>query len=407
MMDMAPTKERIYYKSLGESQQELLERMGETRPFSQGIEMIQSLSDKKNYTVNYITLKLYVSLGMEVKKVHRVLKFKQTKWLKPYMELNTAKRKKSRNKFEESFFKLVNNSCYGKTLESKRSRVSVHLIANSEALLRSTATPFFHEFKNFHENLAAISSRKRSITWNKPTIVGAAVLDLAKYIMFEFHYNVMKKHLNWFVLYSDTDSLLYEVKHIDFYEELARNAEFRQYFDLSNYPTDHKLYNADNKMVTLKFKDELGGTPIKEFVGLKPKMYSILAGGKQKLSAKGVTKFAQRKLTHELFKTILQTGDSFKTLNTRIGSTRHQLQAIKTNKLSLSSFDDKRYVLEDGISTLPHGHYMIRDVHVEQDILDEPEWEYEDEAMPTSPTKWYRSPKHNIPSSSSVTIATT
>ena len=209
---LAPTKERIYYKSLGESQQELLEKMGETRPFSQGKKLIQSLSDKKNYTVHYITLKLYVSLGMEVKKVHRVLKFKQTKWLKPYMELNTAKRKESRNKFEESFFKLMNNSCYGKTLESKRNRVSVHLIANSEALLR-TDTPFFHEFKIFHENLAAISSRKKSFTWNKPTIVGAAVLDLAKYIMFDFHYNVMKKHLNCFVLYSDTDSLLYEVKH--------------------------------------------------------------------------------------------------------------------------------------------------------------------------------------------------
>ena len=140
---LAPTKERIYYKSLGESQQELLEKMGETRPFSQGKKLIQSLSDKKNYTVHYITLKLYVSLGMEVKKVHRVLKFKQTKWLKPYMELNTAKRKESRNKSEESFFKLMNNSCYGKTLESKRNRVSVHLIANSEALLRKTDTPFF------------------------------------------------------------------------------------------------------------------------------------------------------------------------------------------------------------------------------------------------------------------------
>ena len=102
----------------------------------------------------------------------------------------------------------------------------------------------------------------------------------------------MKKHLNCFVLYPDTDSLLYEVKHTDFYEELARNAELRQYFDLSNYPTDHKLYNADHKMVTLKFKDELGGTPIEEFVGLKPKLFSILAGGKQKLSAKGVTRFA-------------------------------------------------------------------------------------------------------------------
>ena len=383
---LAPTKERIYYKSLGEKQQELLEIMGETRPYSQGTKLIQSLSNKSIYTVHYITLKLYVSLGMEVKKVHRVLKFKQTKWLKPYMELNTAKRKESRNKFEESFFKLMNNSCYGKTLESKRNRLTVQLISNRESLLRRTDTPFFCEFKIFNENLAAISSRKRSILWNKPTIVGASVLDLAKFHMFNFHYNVMKKHLNCFVLYSDTDSLLYEIKYTDFYEELATNDELRQHFDLSNYPKEHHLYNADNKMVTLKFKDELGGEPIEEFVGLKPKMYSIMVGGRQKLSAKGVCRFAQKELNHELYKKVLKTGESYKTVNMRIGSQKHQLQTIKTNKVSLSSFDDKRYVLEDGISTLPHGHYMIRDVHVEQDIVDEPEWGYEEEEIPSSPT---------------------
>ena len=121
--------------------------MGETRPYSQGIKLIQSLSNKSNYTVHYITPKLYVSLGMEVKKVHRVLKCKQSCWLKPYMELNTAKSKESRNKFEESFFKLMNNSCYGKTLESKRNRLTVQLISNRESLLRRTDTPFFCEFK--------------------------------------------------------------------------------------------------------------------------------------------------------------------------------------------------------------------------------------------------------------------
>ena len=383
---LAPTKEIIYYKGLGEKQQELLEIMGEIRPYSQGKKLIQTLSDKSNYTVHYITLKLYVSLGMEVKKVHRVLKFKQSCWLKPYMELNTARRKESRNKFEESFFKLMNNSCYGKTLESKRNRLTVQLVSDRENLSRRTDTPFFCEFKIFNENLAAISSRKRFILWNKPTIVGASVLDLAQFHMFNFHYNVMKKHLNCFVLYSDTDSLLYEIKYTDFYEELATNDELRQHFDLSNYPKEHHLYNTDNKMVTLKFKDELGGDPIEEFVGLKPKMYSIMVGGRQKLSAKGVCRFAQKELNHDLYKKVLKTGESYKTVNMRIGSQKHQLQTIKTNKVSLSSFDDKRYVLEDGISTLPLGHYMIRDVHVEQDIVDEPEWGYEEEEIPSSPT---------------------
>ena len=143
----------------------------------------------------------------------------------------------------------------------------------------------------------------------------------------------MKKHFNCFVLYSDTDSLLYEIKHTDFYEELATNDELRQHFDLSNYPTDHFLYNVENKMVNLKFKDELAGEPIEEFVGLKPKMCSILVGGRQKLSAKG---FVQKDLKHELYKKVLHTGNSFKTINMRIGSEKHQLQTIKTNKVSLS-----------------------------------------------------------------------
>ena len=80
----------------------------------------------------------------------------------------------------------------------------------------------------------------------------------------------MKKHLNCFVLYSDKIHRLFE--------ELATNDELRQHFDLFDYPNKHHHYNADNKMVTLKFKDERGGEPIEEFVGLKPKMYSIMVG---------------------------------------------------------------------------------------------------------------------------------
>ena len=85
------------------------------------------------------------------------------------------------------------------------------------------------------------------------------MLDLAKYLMFDFHYNVMKKRLNCFVLYSDTDSLLYEIKHTDIYEDFPTNIDLRQHVDLSDYPTNHFLYNVENKLVTLKFKDELAG----------------------------------------------------------------------------------------------------------------------------------------------------
>ena len=135
--------------------------------------------------------------------------------------------------------------------------------------------PFFLEFKNFHENLAAISSRKRSIIWNKPKLVGAALVDLAKHIMFDFHHNVIRQHFNCFVFYSDTESLLYEVKHTDFQEELTKNSKF----DMTNYPTDQKLYNAHNKLVTLKLIDELGGTHIEEFVA-RPKAKNVFHLGR-------------------------------------------------------------------------------------------------------------------------------
>ena len=118
--------------------------------------------------------------------------------------------------------------------------------------------------------------------------------------MFDFLYNVMKKHFNCFVLDSDTDSLPYEIKHTYFHEEIATNDELRHF--ISNYRTDHFLYNVESTIVTLKFKDELTRELIEEFVVLKPKMYFTLVGSRQKLSAKGVCRFAQKDLNHDLYK---------------------------------------------------------------------------------------------------------
>ena len=109
----------------------------------------------------------------------------------------------------------------------------------------------------FGDNLAALSSRARKIYWNTPTIIGATILDLAKYQMYSFHY---------------------------FYEELAKKpASIVKEFDFSNYPNDHHLYSTENKRVVLKFKDEFAGDFITEFVCLKPKLYSILSKSKYSL----------------------------------------------------------------------------------------------------------------------------
>ena len=138
-------------------------------------------------------------------------------------------------------------------------------------------------------------------------------------------------------------------------------------------------------MVTLLFKDEMGGKIIEKFIGLKPKMYSIrFDDGKQKLSAKGVSRFAQTSLKHDVYKNVLCTTNLVKTNNIRIGSHSHQLETISSNKVSLSAYDDKRFIQDDGIKTLPFGHYLVRDIAAFREVLADPDWG-EEEILP-SPT---------------------
>ena len=191
---LAPTKEKIDRNMLSEYQMDLMDQACNRRVTTP--KLVQTLFTKKNYTVHYITLKLYVDLGLKVSKVHRVLQFKQEKWLEPYISLNTRMRTQSKNKFEESFYKLMNNSCYGKTLESKRNRVNVKLVKTREAVLENSDKGLLKSINIFDENLVAITSRRGQIYWDTPTLVGACILDLAKFHMYEFHYKVSIKRQN-------------------------------------------------------------------------------------------------------------------------------------------------------------------------------------------------------------------
>ena len=137
------------------------------------------MHNKSNYTAHYKLLQLYVRLGLKITKVHRVLKFKQELWLEPYITLNTNKRKAARNKFEEALYKLLNNSAYGKTIESKRKRVKVNIVHNAEETMQQISAFDFKTFKMFGDDLAGLTSAPRVINWNVPTIVGACVLEIA------------------------------------------------------------------------------------------------------------------------------------------------------------------------------------------------------------------------------------
>ena len=330
--------------------------------------LIPNLRDKNNYVVHYKTLMQYLSLGMKLKKIHRGIKFIESAFLKPYIDKNTKLRAQAKNDFEKDFFKLMNNSVFGKTMENIRNRVNVKLVNTGEQFKKLTAKPNYESRKIFNENLVSVHMKKTSLTMNKPVYLGMSILDLSKITMYDFHYRYIKpKYGNKAkLLFTDTDSLFYEIETEDFYKDISEDVKDK--FDTSNYPENHPSgipAGLNNKVLGM-FKDETGGKIIKEFVGLRAKLYSYkMDEGKENKRCKGIKKAVVKKsITHEDYKTCLQTGKEQLRRQNIIRSYEHVLYTEEVNKIALSATDDKRYLLKDSYDTLAWGHYKIRDMEI-------------------------------------------
>ena len=324
--------------------------------------LIPTLRDKKEYVLYYRNLQLYLDLGLKIKKIHRVLKFDQSPWLKQYIDFNTEKRKHVKNSFEKDFFKLMNNSVFGKTMENLCKRVDIRLVTNEKKLAidKLTSKPTLVSSKIFNENLMAVHKIKETLTLNRPAYVGMCILDLSKTLMYDFHYNYIKKKYNdrAKLLFTDTDSLTYAIETVDAYKDFWTDKDM---FDNSDYPENSPYYCNTNKKIIGKFKDEACGIPITEFVSLKSKMYSYVKdnekGGK---TAKGIKKnVINNNIRHEDYKRTLLNEEQMHHKMKIIRSQRHQLGSYEINKVSLSCFDDKHYIHDNGTSSYAYGHYKI------------------------------------------------
>ena len=172
---------------------------------------------------------------MKLNKIHKVLKLKQSDWMKKYIDFSTEKRMNGVNDFEKDFSKLMINSVYGKTLENLRKRVNLRLVNNAKDFLKYTSKPTYSTHKMFGKDYAAIHEIKPVLVLNKPIYVGLTVLDLSKWKIYDFHYNFIKKVFDTELLFTDTDSLTYEVKSENVYEEFFK---WEGLFDFSNYSKD-------------------------------------------------------------------------------------------------------------------------------------------------------------------------
>lgn len=329
--------------------------------------LITNLYDKSKYIIHYLNLKQCIDNGLILTKIHRVLKFKQSPWLKKYIDLNTDLRKIATTDFEKDFFKLMNNSVYGKTMENIEKRVNVILINNWEMIKNKfgaekyISKPNFHSCSIFNENLVAIQMNRTSLYYNKPTYLGFCVLDLSKKLMYDFHYSYMMNKFNILhlkMLYTDTDSLIYEVKTEDLYEDIK--SDINEKFDTSNF-LEKNQYNIPliNKKVLGLMKDENGGKIMKSFVGLRSKLYAITVDNQLTAKAKGINYSVVKTLCmNDYRKCIDGTQQVFKDM-IRFRSIKHVIFSQIVNKIAICGKDDKRFIMENSINTYAWGHYKI------------------------------------------------
>ena len=152
--------------------------------------------NKNNYEGHYRNLQQCLELGMKFKKIHRILRFKQSDWIRSYIDFNTDKRKESTNESDKNFFKLMNYAVYGKTMENLKNGIKIRVVKNNQDFIKYTSRPTCINQKLFENNLAAIHEKKISLTLNKPIYVGFTVLETSKWEMCNFHYNFMIRKFN-------------------------------------------------------------------------------------------------------------------------------------------------------------------------------------------------------------------
>ena len=259
--------------------------------------LVPNLSNKTKYVTHYRNLQLYVKHGLKVTKIHRILSFDQSPWLKSWIDHCNKQRREATSDFHSDLAKLQANATFGKTMEQVRHRVNIRLIADPNKLLKAVSKVSFRQSEIINPELAMVRGARAKVTLNKPIAVGFCILEISKLIMYRFYYEVLKAKFGdrCSLLFTDTDSFCCEIRTRDLNDDFA---DMVDELDTSNFDCAHPLYSQTNRRVLGKFKSETGSTAPKEFVGLRAKMYSLWTPGapsKYHKKAKGIQKHYVKK----------------------------------------------------------------------------------------------------------------
>ncbi|XP_071651462.1 uncharacterized protein [Temnothorax longispinosus] len=328
--------------------------------------LLATLYDKKHYIIHYHNLQQCIRHGLRVTKIHRVLQFAQSPWLRDYIELNTKFGKLAKNDFEKNLYEWMNIALFSKFTENVRNHVDVRLVTKwngrygAEAMI---AKPNFRSRSVFSENAVAIKMQKLEVKFNKPIYVGMCILDIAKTCLYEFHYKYMLPlyREKCKVMYTDTDSLIYHIECDDVYDTMKRDIDK---YDTSDYAVDNAYgIPLANEKVPGLMKDKNHGAIMTEFVGIRAKMYALRVDGKKdtnEIKSEIKSNVVAKEITFDDYTLCLRDEIEMTRQQSSVKSELDEVHYTITNtKIALNPYDDKRYIVPNSTETLPWGHYEI------------------------------------------------
>ena len=343
------------------TQQSLIALRGESIAHKySATKLVTNVKDKFKYVTHYRNLQTYLQAGIELIKIHRVIKFRQKRYIKPYIDKCTKKRQETKSHFKKMIFKLFTNSVYGKFIQNNRTHFEVKICTKYSNFHKHYNSLTYKGHRILSENVVAVYKNKAKVKLDKLYATGFSILELSKNHMYNSWYNFIQPALgenNVSIVLSDTDSFIIHVQNMTRNDVLDQLSEC---MDFSNYPKSHPRFSLKHKSIPGYFKDENSSNYMVEVIGLKSKCYITKVkqrGGKTKeqVVCKGITKPARSKLSMATFRNVIKDYKNIKVDILCIRSKKHELYTQRISKIALSTTDDKRYLKSCGVHSLPHG----------------------------------------------------
>ena len=351
--------------------------------------LVCTLFNKSHYFCHYLMLRLGVQQGYRITKIHKITPFKQAPFMHEYVSDLAHRRALAKTDVEKQLFKLLGNSLYGKCLYLGLNKMHVNVCTTyeqSQKIANNHSLDSIQDFELYDKNLAIYKLRNPSRNITSPIFVGFTVLELSKYIVYDYYYNVLKPNFDSVqLLGQDTDSLIVKLTSNDNDLRILKLADYMDFSEIDlkspfgkrmiNYCEENNLdlktfMNNNKKVPGNIMKLEHQGWTIERFIGLRPKLYILIDNHNTiHKASKGVPKNALT-TTGEKFKLDIEkyyhclfpeTSEQAQ----QIGVFRHivnqklSLKTMSQEKCMMNCLDNKVYICNDNITTYAWGHHSI------------------------------------------------